>query len=454
VQAVRDMLRTCSNAANGRLKVVIQDPTDPDLTPEERAALDADAKSFGIQEADISVVQGARQTRERRWFGLAFLHADRKVVVPPIRRIDDIEFEIARHLRRLLSAQGKPPRIGLSQGHGEPDLLESPLAAPLGASGELINVRVEADALPANLDALVIVAPTRRFHDRARYVVDQFLMQGKAVVMLLDYRERSRVLTDVLVPINTGLEPIVEAAGVAMDTNLTVFDPSRNVAAPLNRAQDGSVRTAHHPAYVLFEKFADHPVTQGLARLVVPMAVPLRFEDATRAGHTVQPLVTSAETAFARFNLAKFDPSAVAQPAPKDAGGPFVVGLTVEGQFESSMDTIPARPKDSPDRPDVPRKPDPPLIQTAHGTARLMVITSGRRMLAAGADASLLLQNAVDWAVTSTDLAGLRARRAVDPPLRAIDGATQNWLKFANVVGPAALLLLLGAARALRRRRR
>lgn len=454
VRAVRDMLRTYSNASNGRFKVVISDPTDPDLTADQRAKLDADAKSFGIEEADIAVVQGARQTRERRWFGLALLHADRTVVVPPIRRIDDIEFEITRHLRRLLSAQGKPPRIGLSQGHGEPDLLQSPLAAPLGASGELINVNVEADRLPTNLDALVIAAPMRRFNNRARYVIDQFLMQGKAVVMLLDYRERSQVLTDVLVPVNTGLEPIIEAAGVAMDTNLTVFDPVRHVAAPLTRAQDGTVRTAHHPAYVLFEKFADHPITQGLARLIVPMAVPLRFEEATRLGHTVQPLVTSAPSALARFNLSKFDPSAVATPLPKDAGGPFVVGLAVEGQFTSSLDAIPERPAKKPTADPQPKAPDPPLIKTAHGAARLMVITSGRRMLAAGGDAGLLLQNAVDWAVTSTDLAGLRARKAVDPPLRTIDASTQHWLKIANVLGPAALLLVFGMVRALRRRRR
>lgn len=462
VQAVRDMLRTYSAAAKGQLKVVIVDPSDPDLSPEARAKIDADAQSLGIEEADVAVVQGARQTRERRWFGLAMLHADRKVVVPPLRRIDDIEFEITRHLRRLLSAQGKPPRIGLSQGHGEPDLLESPLAAPLGASGELVNVEVGDELLPGNLDALVIVAPMRRFNDRARYVVDQFLMRGKAVVMLLDYRERSQVLPDVLVPVNMGLEPILEAAGVAVDTNLTVFDPTRHVAAPLSRASDGSVRTAHHPAYVLFERFAEHPVTQGLARLVVPMAVPLRFEDATRLGHAVQPLVTSAPSAFARFNLAQFDPKAVAAPLPKDAGGPFVVALTVEGQFASSLDAIPERPKPkSPTTapttaPAAPTagKPDPPLIQTAHGTARLMVITSGRRMLAAGGDAGLLLQNAVDWAVTATDLAGLRARKAVDPPLRAVDADTQRWLKIGNVIGPAALLLLFGLIRALRRRRR
>ena len=453
VQAMRDMLRTYVAAAEGRLTLVVVDPSDPSLTTEQRAAIDAEAKSFGIEEADVSVIEGARQRREARWFGLALLHADRQVVVPPVRRIDDMEFEITRQLRRLLSEDGKPPRIGLSQGHGEPDVLQSPLAGPLGASGELINVDLGVDLLPPNLDALVILAPTRRFNDRERFVIDQFLMQGKSLILLLDYRERSQVLTDVLVPVNSGLEPILEGVGVTMDTNLTVFDPRRSVPAPLDRGNDGRVRTAHHSAYILVDTFAAHPITTGLGRLIVPMAVPLRVEKARAQGHAVTALVEAGPTAFSRFNLAKFDPSAVAAPLPTDKPGPFIVAATIEGVFKSTVAEPPPRPVDKPLDPRT-GAPDPPPITTAHGPARIMVITSGRRMLAAGADATVLMQNAVDWAVTSTDLAGLRARRAEDPPLRPTSGRTQVWIQAANVLGPPFLLLLFGALRAIRRRRR
>lgn len=453
VQAMRDMLRTYVAAAEGRLTLVVVDPSDPDLTAEQRAAIDAEAQSFGIEEADVAVVEGARQRRERRWFGLALLHADQKVVVPPVRRVDDIEFEITRQLRRLLSEDARLPRIGLSQGHGEPDVLQSPLAGPLGASGELVNVTIGTDLLPPNLDALVVLAPTRRFNDRERFVIDQFVMQGKSLILLLDYRERSQVLTDVLVPINTGLEPILEGIGVAMDTNLTVFDPSRHVQAPLNRGDDGRVRTAHHAAYILVDTFAAHPITTGLGRLIMPMAVPMRVEAARAKGHTVTPLVQAGPTAFSRFNLAQFDPSAVAAPLPADKPGPFIIAAIVEGVFKTTVADPPPRPADKPLDPRT-GAPDPPPITTAHGPARVMVITSGRRMLAAGADATVLMQNAVDWAVTSTDLAGLRARRAEDPPLEPTDSRTQVWLQAANVLGPALLLLIFGALRAMRRRRR
>lgn len=96
------------------------------------------------------------------------------------------------------------------------------------------------------------------------------------------------------------------------------------------------------------------------------------------------------------------------------------------------------------------------MIAQGRGAGRLLVVTSGRRLLAAGEDAQVFLANAVDWAVTASDLAGLRARAATDPPLRPITSSEQSGLRNANVLGPPLLLLLVGLVRAalVRRRRR
>lgn len=452
VQATHDMLRRYRSASGGLLSVVLYDPGDPDLTPAQRAAIDAKARSFGIEEASVSVVEGARQRREARWFGLALLHADRQVVVPPIERIDTLEFALTRRLRRLHSAGGRPPRIGLSQGHGEPNLLESPFAGPLGASGELVNVDVGVDLLPPNLDALVVFAPQKRFSARARFVIEQHLLQGKAVALFLDYRERSAVLPDVLVPITSGLEPLIAGTGLIIDTDRTIYDPDRHVPAPIDRASDGQVRMAHHPAFVLIDGFARHPITAGLSRLVMPMASPIDLAPARAAGHEVAALITSAASSKARFNLAQYDPKALAEVRPDEPAGPFTLAAVVEGTFRSTFEAPPPRPADAPVDPRT-GAPDPPPIEVGHGPGRLLVVTSGRRMLAAGGDAGLLLQSAVDWAVTATDLTALRTRRAEEAPLRPTTAREQAWLKAANVLGPVLLLGLLGLIVAWRRRR-
>lgn len=453
VQATRDLLRRLQAASGGLLTVIEYDPGDPDLRPDARAAIDAKARSLGIRAADIAVVEGARQRREQRWFGLALLHADRQAVVPPIERISTLEFAITRRLRRLHSADGKAPRIGLSQGHGEPDLLQSPLAGPLGASGDLVNVEVGVDRLPPNLDALVVFAPQRRFTPRERFVIEQFLLQGKAVVLLLDYRERSKVLTDVLVPVTTGLEPLVAGVGLSVDTDRTVFDPQRHVPAPLDRASDGRVRMAHHPAWVLIDRFATHPTTAGLGRVVVPMAAPLDPSAAVAKGFAVARLIESADSSVARYNLAQFDPKGLLTPQPKDVAGPFLLAAAVEGTFTSTFEAAPPRPADAPLDPRT-GAPDPPPITTGHGPGKLLVVTSGRRMLAAGGDAALFLQSAVDWAVTATDLAALRSRRAEAAPLRPTTAREQVWFRAAQILGPPLLLLICGLLGAWWRRRR
>ena len=129
--------------------------------------------------------------------------------------------------------------------------------------------------------------------------------------------------------------------------------------------------------------------------------------------------------------------------------GPRAFAVALVGTFPSAFAgaEVPARAEPGP--------PDPPTIPAGRGEARFLVVTSGRRLLAAGADSQLLLQNAVDWAVTATDLAGLRARRAQDPPLRPVSAATRSWVRVGNVVGPPLfLLLLVGLRSRLRRRRR
>ena len=88
------------------------------------------------------------------------------------------------------------------------------------------------------------------------------------------------------------------------------------------------------------------------------------------------------------------------------------------------------------------------------GPARVVLVTSGARFLAAHTDALLMLQNAVDWALDDAELTALRGRRADDPPLDATDASTRLWVRLGNIAGPPLLCLLWALIRLGRRRRR
>jgi len=81
-----------------------------------------------------------------------------------------------------------------------------------------------------------------------------------------------------------------------------------------------------------------------------------------------------------------------------------------------------------------------------------VVVTSGTRMLAAGENALVFLQNAVEWGLTDDALAGLRARAAEDPPLEDTTAATRRLMRYGLAIGPSLLLLLIGGLRRWGRR--
>ncbi len=450
VRAVRDTLEEYRAAAGGRLTVLVRDPTDPDLDAVSRQALEEEARSFGVQPAELSIFREDKRVRQRVLFGVAFLHRDRHVATPPIPSVEQVEYELTRALREALSPRRRRPVLAIDTGHGGPDVLRSPVAELLEGSAELRPVDLRVDPVPAGADALLLLAPSRPYGERARYSVDQHLMAGKAVVLLADYSKQSEVFPDVLVPITTGLEPLLSHYGLEVDAAHTVVDRKRNGRAPVGRDSGGRVLFTQHPAYVAAD-VAPHPATAGLRQLVVPLARPIAV--AGDPGRRVVALVRSGPDSTLRPELRSMDPARLEAPTPDERPGPAVLAAALQATLTSGYAGKPAPP-----RPDAALRgaaPEPPKLEAGQGEARLVLVTSGARFLAADPQPALrFLHNAVDWALADTDLLELRARAGATRPLRESTGAERAMVKYGATLLPPVLVLLLGALRAVRRRRR
>ena len=67
----------------------------------------------------------------------------------------------------------------------------------------------------------------------------------------------------------------------------------------------------------------------------------------------------------------------------------------------------------------------------------------------------VLFLNTIDWLSQDTDLLAIRSRDAAVRPLDAnISDDTKQRVKLANLIGPPALVLLIGVIRWNRRRKR
>ncbi len=451
VQAIRDLLEEYRAASGGRMRVVLRDPGDGSLDASAREEMAEEARGYGIEQADLVVTRGAKRVRQRVFLGVALLYRDRHATVPPTASTERLEYELTRAMREVLRPRARRPVIAVTRGRGEPDLLNSPVAQLLASAGELQAVELNGELVPQGVDALVVLGPKRAFDERARYAIDQFLMEGKALVALLDYRQRSEVFPDILVPTTTGLEPLLAHYGITVDHPRTVVDRVRNVAAAISRDAGGDLVYANHPLYVEARDLPDHPVTRGLSSLAVPMSAPLHVD--ARAGTEAKWVVSTGPDSRLRENVRSRDPAKVASPDATETKGPANVGVALRGTLPSYFTDRPIPPRRVAVTAGTEQRPDPPRLRSGQGEARVLLVTSGSRLLAAHANGLLLLQNAVDWALADTDLVDIRARRAADPPLRTTTAAERAAVKWGTTLTPPLLVLLAGVLRWNRRRR-
>ncbi len=421
VRATEDLLWAARRAAGPRLRVEIHDPSDPDLSAAERIASTQAAERAGVPLADLQVIREARQVRERFPFGVAVRAGPREAVMPPQEHAGQLEYALVRALREAAPG-GRRHRIALSVGRGEPEVLGSPLAPVFRPAGELTAIQPGRDPLPTDLDLLLVMGPTRPFDAAATYAVEQHLVRGGALVLLVDYRRLSDVVQSALVPNRSGLEGMLAAHGVEVRAGHTVFDHREHASAPTGRDAAGAVIRAPQPLYPRARE-SDHPIAAGLAGVPVPLAAPLRLSKGARALLQTGP-----------GGRAVGDLRHLTAPAEGEAG-PFTLAASLEAPLRA---TLSAR--------------GPGHRSRTGAPARVVVIPSATWFLAADPRALTLLQNAVDWALGEPELIALRRGPPVPPALGQLGAARRRLIEAANVFGPGLLLVVFWAG--WRRRRR
>jgi len=422
------------------------DPLDSELSDARKDELVAEAKTYGLKKRMIDVIESDRRIQQSVWFDVVFLYQGRQMVMPRVTRGVDAEYAITRTLKTILDAQYTPPVIGFTVSHGEAPILQSPLRPKFEDNGSLIGVPLDGNAVPDRIDVLVILGPTRPLNERALYTIDQFLMRGGTLIALLDYRQQSRQFPDLLLATAPGLHTLLSQYGIDIEIERTVIDrESPATTMVMTDPQQPPSRVAH-PLYVFSKPSLDgHPITEGLSDVVTPVVSHIELSRAREMGLDVSPILMTSAQSVRRRHVKHAGPAHYDSKNDDDTAGPAVTGAVVRGRLPSAFsgDAIPEAPEPSPFAPPVRQSPH---LESAEAPSRILLVTSGQRMLAALHNGPLLLENAVAWGGASESLNALRSRRALTPRLHESDADTRLYVRVLNLVGPCALLFTFGFA--------
>jgi ABC-2 type transport system permease protein len=348
------------------------------------------------------------------------------------------------------------------------------------------DVDLSTGRVPPDVNTLVIIGP-RNLDEKARYAIDQYLMQGGSVVIAGGpYALRLDFGSPMLEQVITGMDELLTHYGIKVGQSL-VMDP-RNEPFPVevNRNLGGitvrEIQAVRYPFFVDVRPDAmdrSSPIVSRLPAVTMNFVSPIEVDAEKNKARKVTTLLRSTDQAWLRTGT-DIQPNFAANP---EFGFPvegerksYPLAVAVQGTFESFFKGKPsplqATPTPAPTplpgaTPEPTPTPEPAIpvgatIEQSPDTARLVVIGSAEFLNDALMNLSAQLgqerylnslqfiQNVTDWSVEDLELLDIRSRGTVTRTLVPLtDGERRTW-EIANYVVMLIALFGIGALWRLR----
>jgi len=327
--------------------------------------------------------------------------------------------------------------------------------------------------MPAGIDVLLVIAP-QNMSDKERYAIDQYLMQGGAVVVATgNYFFNPDPMTGGLgvAPVQDGLRDMLASYGINVQDNL-VMDP-QNEPFPIQVQRNVGGLTVREIQALDYPYFVDvrsngmdqqSPILASLPAVTMNWVSPVEVDETQNAERKVDVLLESSPEAW----LSGPNPNVSPDPqlpnmgfTPTGEQKSYPLAVSVQGVFESYFKDKPSpltasAEEEQPAETDstAPENSGVGTIETSPDTARLIVIGSAEFLndiilnlsdnLNRGRFMNSLqfAQNTIDWSVEDLDLLSIRSRGTSARLLNPLEESDQRFWEIANYV--VALLALVG----------
>ena len=447
---VRDLLEEYVKLSGGKLKLEVIDPRQ--YTDAEEEALQAGVKRFALSEEDVFFFGLVAQTALGKVKTIPFFEPDRQ---------DFVEYDISKLISTAVLRDKKKVGVLSSLDLAGPEMSpylmqmmrmqgrETPkpwtIITDLRETYDIQTVPADADAIPADLDFLMVVHP-KDLPKKTLFAIDQFVMKGGRLMVFVD-------------PFCLADQP--QAAGTLPGGGAEEIVGPERAAARLGRG-DGAGRDRGGPhardqGFARAERaaLAAAAVHAAPGRLLQPegnhhraaarrpSAVRRRAQGgARRAGVKVTPLLTTTSTGnvwkpAGPWELMAPNPEAIRR-AVSDGTKPLMLACRLTGKFRTNFPNgLPVEEK----------KPPPPRRQSRRAAQaeddRGGQGSAGEGVILVFADVDMisdmvayreeffgseqqgdnapLVFNALDFLAGSSDLIAIRSRGGFNRPFTVVD---------------------------------
>ncbi|MCX7716632.1 MAG: GldG family protein [Endomicrobia bacterium] len=428
---VEDLLKEYKSHSRGKLKFEFIDPQQPKAKLTEQ-----DVYSMGILPVEFTVVERDKLEVKKGFMGLAMLYRDKKEVIPVIRNIESLEYDITTALKKLTLKQKKV--IGIVSNH-RCDTLTSEehteFKETLEKLYELKTLEISSSTLP-QVDALIIISPKENFDNKELFWLDQYILSGKPVAFLLD-RYNINLQSFWATKIFSNIFDFVSHYGVDFSEDGLIADAQcQRVSLRTQQGffvMESIIDYPYMPIITSFNK--THPLVKDIQQAVLPFVSPLSIKSGLQ-NVKGSVLMETSRYSFLKKDVFSINPLTVDFRAPKDAKkGPFVVGVELRGKFKSYFA-------------DEDKFNNLGLVlnerfKETQTESRILVISSGRF-----AEKEFgLLGNIFDYLAQEQELLTIRSKKIVPIPLKSISPFLKILYRYFVTFVPTLLIIAFGLFR-------
>ena len=473
------------------------------LNPDQAQDLAALSKKYNIMMLSWPALAKGKIAPGKGVIGLVMEYGENRLAVPLMQVIRlpiigtqyklaetaEMEENINSSVERLIDINED---IGYLADHGTLNLAGTPPGAPgrppaeepatnfralVAQNYSLKNIKLKDENIPESLSCLIIARPREKFSEYELYQIDQFLMQGKSLALVLDrFNEMNPAgqqgmnlgQAPVFVPLDTGLEKLLSHYGIRIQQSFVMDENCYRQELP---AQFGGGERAIYFAPLIKDRFINHDLNfmKNIKRLVALKISPLELdsERITQNSLKTHRLFASSDKSWQMRDRINLNPMFIKPPESPEDMRSYPLAYIIEGEFPSYFAGKPLPVKEVKDENESAEKAgaEAPKSQTdidlsqierrgqflARGQRGKIFVMASADMLkdnvldagGRGSNATFIL-NAVDYLNGREDIAVMRAKVQRFNPVEDTSAGTKAFFKASNIAGLPVLVVIFG----------
>ncbi len=403
-----------------------------------------EAQRQGIAPVQVQVMEDDKFESKRAYMGLAFHYEDRKEVIPFIQNLSSLEYDISAAIKRLTSTSKQ--KIGFLTGHGEPGLQElQGIQHTMAGQYELTTVDVGGGTpVPADVTALVVMAPATPLPESHQYQLDQYLMRGGRIAFLLN-RVGASLQERFGRELNLGMDEMLGAYGIRINPDLIRDRRCANISIVQQSFGFNVQSQIPFPLLPVASDFnPENMIVKDLKGMVLFFVSSVDTVGLSVNGLHGEPLITSSQQSGRVTKIFMINP--LTEYSPAEFSEQYIpLAWLVSGQFTSAYANREI-PVDSTTAGIVPV--DTKLLKSTE--SRIIVVGDGdfpRDPYLGNNDNVTFFANMIDYLVDDAGLITIRSKDVSQPPLEQVADGTRNLLKYGSLIAPPVLVLCYGLIR-------